>query len=124
MLITGGAGGVGHYAIQFAKARGATVLTTVSSEAKAKLARQAGADHTIDYKRENVGERVDGADRQDRRRCGDRDGSRRQRQALSRHGCARAAMSWSMAPAAPRPPFRRSPCWSMPSRSNSSMSTS
>ena len=58
MLITGGAGGVGHYAIQFAKARGATVLTTVSSEAKAALARQAGADHTIDYKRENVGERV------------------------------------------------------------------
>jgi NADPH2:quinone reductase len=58
ILVTGGAGGVGHYAIQFAKARGATVLTTVSSEAKAALARQAGADHTIDYKRENVGERV------------------------------------------------------------------
>jgi NADPH2:quinone reductase len=58
VLITGGAGGVGHYAIQFAKARGATVLTTVSSEEKAKLAKQAGADHTIDYKRENVGERV------------------------------------------------------------------
>jgi len=58
VLITGGAGGVGHYAIQFAKARGATVLTTVSSEAKAALARQAGADHTIDYKRENIGERI------------------------------------------------------------------
>jgi NADPH2:quinone reductase len=58
VLITGGAGSVGHYAIQFAKARGAMVLTTISSEAKAKLARQAGADHTIDYKRENVGERV------------------------------------------------------------------
>ena len=58
VLITGGAGSVGHYAIQFAKARGATVLTTVSSDAKAALARQAGADHTIDYKRENVGERV------------------------------------------------------------------
>lgn len=58
VLISGGAGGVGHYAIQFAKARGQTVITTVSSEAKAKLARQAGADHTIDYKRENVGERV------------------------------------------------------------------
>ena len=58
VLVTGGAGGVGHYAIQFAKARGATVLTTVSSEAKAALARQAGADHVIDYKRENVGERV------------------------------------------------------------------
>ena len=58
VLVTGGAGGVGHYAIQFAKARGATVLTTVSSDAKAALARQAGADQTIDYKRENVAERV------------------------------------------------------------------
>ena len=58
ILVTGGAGGVGHYAIQFAKARGATVLTTISSEAKAALAKQAGADHAIDYKRENVGERV------------------------------------------------------------------
>jgi NADPH2:quinone reductase len=37
---------------------GATVVTTVSSDAKAGLARQAGADHVIDYKRENVGERV------------------------------------------------------------------
>ena len=58
VLVTGGAGGVGHYAIQFAKARGAAVLTTVSSDSKGKLARQAGADHVIDYKRENVGERV------------------------------------------------------------------
>lgn len=58
ILVTGGAGGVGHYAIQFAKARGATVLTTVSSEAKAALARQAGADHTIDYKSESVGDRL------------------------------------------------------------------
>jgi NADPH2:quinone reductase len=58
ILVTGGAGGVGHYAIQFARARGATVLTTVSSEAKADLARQAGADHVIDYKRENVVDRV------------------------------------------------------------------
>ncbi|HET9902756.1 MAG TPA: NADPH:quinone reductase [Xanthobacteraceae bacterium] len=58
LLISGGAGSVSHYAIQFAKARGATVLTTVSSEAKARLAREAGADHVIDYKRENVGERV------------------------------------------------------------------
>lgn len=54
VLIAGGAGGVGHYAIQFAKARGAVVITTVSSDAKAKLARAAGADHIIDYKREDV----------------------------------------------------------------------
>jgi NADPH2:quinone reductase len=58
VLISGGAGAVGHYAIQFAKARGATVVTTVSSEEKAALARAAGADHVIDYKRDNVGERV------------------------------------------------------------------
>ncbi len=58
LLISGGAGAVAHYAIQFAKARGAVVITTVSSEAMAKLALQAGADHVIDYKRENVGERV------------------------------------------------------------------
>jgi NADPH:quinone reductase len=58
VLVSGGAGGVGHYAVQFAKAAGATVITTTSSEDKAKLARAAGADHVIDYKRENVGERV------------------------------------------------------------------
>ena len=58
VLVAGGAGAVGHYAIQFAKQKGATVLTTVSSPEKAALARAAGADHTIDYRRENVGERV------------------------------------------------------------------
>jgi len=58
LLISGGAGAVAHYAIQFAKARGARVITTVSSPAKAELARAAGADHIIDYKRENVGERA------------------------------------------------------------------
>jgi NADPH2:quinone reductase len=58
VLVAAGAGAVGHYAIQFAKHRKATVITTVSSPAKAAIARQAGADHTIDYKRENVGERV------------------------------------------------------------------
>jgi NADPH:quinone reductase len=58
VLVAAGAGAVGHYAIQFAKKRGATVITTVSSPAKAAIAKQAGADHVIDYKRENVGERV------------------------------------------------------------------
>jgi NADPH2:quinone reductase len=58
LLIAGGAGAVSQYAIQFAKAAGATVVTTTSSDAKAKAARAAGADHTIDYKRENVGQRV------------------------------------------------------------------
>jgi NADPH:quinone reductase len=58
LLVSGGAGSVGQYVIQFAKLAGATVLTTISSDEKAKVAREAGADHTIDYKRENVGERV------------------------------------------------------------------
>jgi NADPH2:quinone reductase len=58
VLVAGGVGAVAHYAIQFAKARGATVIATVSSPEKAKIAREAGADHTIDYKSENVGERV------------------------------------------------------------------
>jgi NADPH2:quinone reductase len=58
LLISGGAGAVSQYAIQFAKAVGATVITTVSSPDKAKAAQEAGADHTIDYKQDNVGERV------------------------------------------------------------------
>jgi NADPH:quinone reductase len=58
VLVAGGAGSVGQYAIQFAKAAGATVLATISSPEKAAAAREAGADHAIDYKREDVGERV------------------------------------------------------------------
>ena len=58
LLIAGGAGAVSQYAIQFAKAVGARVIATVSSSEKAKVALEAGADHAIDYKRENVGERV------------------------------------------------------------------
>jgi NADPH2:quinone reductase len=58
LLIAGGAGAVGHYAVQFAKAAGATVIATVSSAEKAAAARAAGAAHTIDYRHENVGQRV------------------------------------------------------------------
>jgi NADPH2:quinone reductase len=58
VLVAGGAGAVGHYAIQFAKKRKASVITTVSSPVKAEIARRAGADHVIDYRREHVGERV------------------------------------------------------------------
>lgn len=58
LLVAGGAGSVSQYIIQFAKMRGAKVITTISSPDKARLARDLGADHTIDYKRENVGERV------------------------------------------------------------------
>lgn len=58
ILIPGGAGAVANYAIQFAKARGARVLTTVSSPEKAAMAMEAGADEAIDYRREDVGARV------------------------------------------------------------------
>jgi len=58
LLIAGGAGAVSQYAIQFAKMRGATVIATVSSADKAKVATEAGADHCIDYKTEDVGARV------------------------------------------------------------------
>ena len=58
LLVTGGAGAVGHYAIQLAKWAGATVIATVSSAAKAERARAGGADHVIDYKREDVAARV------------------------------------------------------------------
>ena len=58
ILVTGGAGGVGHYAIQFAKWGGAKVIATVSGEEKAQLAMASGADHVINYRTENVVERV------------------------------------------------------------------
>ncbi|GAB3770055.1 NADPH:quinone reductase [Ramlibacter monticola] len=58
VLVSGGAGSVGHYAIQFARLRGATVLTTVSSEQKAAHALRAGAAHAILYRDEDVGARV------------------------------------------------------------------
>jgi len=49
VLIHGGAGGVGHFAVQFAKAKGARVLTTVSTDTL-PFARTLGADVVIDYK--------------------------------------------------------------------------
>ena len=59
VLVAGGAGAVGHYAIQFAKAAGARqVLASVSSPHKAHVALAAGADLAIDYRQENLVERV------------------------------------------------------------------
>jgi NADPH2:quinone reductase len=58
LFVSGGAGAVSQYVIQFAKAKGARIITTISSAEKAKAAQDAGADATIDYKRDNVGERV------------------------------------------------------------------
>ncbi len=58
VLVTGGAGAVGSYAIQFAKLGGARVLTTVSSDQKAEIAADAGADYVFNYKAENVVRRI------------------------------------------------------------------
>jgi len=54
VLVTGGAGAVGHYAVQLAKWGGARVIATVSSAMKAEQARHAGADLVINYKNEDV----------------------------------------------------------------------
>lgn len=59
VLVRGGTGGVGHIVIQLAKARGAHVVATVSSEEKAKIAKELGADETINYKTEDFQVAVD-----------------------------------------------------------------
>jgi NADPH2:quinone reductase len=58
LFVTGGAGAVANYAIQIAKSRGARVIATVSGDEKAARARAAGADATVNYRTEDVGERV------------------------------------------------------------------
>ena len=54
VLVTGGAGAVGHYAVQLAKWGGARVIATVSSAMKAEQARLAGADLVLNYKNDDV----------------------------------------------------------------------
>lgn len=58
VLIHGGAGAVAQYAIQFARRRGARIIATVSSADKADHARAAGAHAIINYRTEEVAERV------------------------------------------------------------------
>ncbi len=58
VLVTGGGGAVGHYITQIARRRGATVLATAGSPGRHAHARDAGAAHVIDYKREDVAARV------------------------------------------------------------------
>ena len=58
VLVTGGAGAVGNYAIQLAKLDGARVISTVSSDEKAKIAVEAGADHTVNYRTEHTVQRI------------------------------------------------------------------
>jgi NADPH2:quinone reductase len=59
VLVAGGAGAVGHYAVQMARLLGARqVIASVSSPEKAALALAAGADIAVDYRRERLVERI------------------------------------------------------------------
>ncbi|WP_194419672.1 NADPH:quinone reductase [Microbacterium abyssi] len=58
VLVQGGAGAVGHAAIQLAVWAGATVITTVSTDAKERLARAAGAHHVFQYPDDRLAERI------------------------------------------------------------------
>lgn len=58
ILVTGGAGAVGNYAVQMAHLCGARVIATVSGPEKAELASSAGADHVINYREEDVAARI------------------------------------------------------------------
>jgi NADPH2:quinone reductase len=58
VLVAGGAGAVGHAAIQLARWAGARTIATVSSDEKAALARAAGADHVLNYRESGVAEAI------------------------------------------------------------------
>lgn len=58
VLVTGGAGAVGNMAVQLAKWGGATVFTTVSRPEQAGIAKEAGADFVLNYKTEDVVQRI------------------------------------------------------------------
>lgn len=58
VLVSGGAGAVGSFAIQIAKALGAAVITTVSGADKAAAAKEAGADTVINYRDQDVAEAI------------------------------------------------------------------
>lgn len=58
VLVAGGAGAVGHFAIGLAKHAGARVVATVSSEAKGERARAAGADLVVNYREDGAADKV------------------------------------------------------------------
>jgi len=58
LLVHGAAGGVGLTAVEIGKALGAKVIATAGGAEKCAVAKQHGADWTIDYKTENVRDRV------------------------------------------------------------------
>jgi NADPH2:quinone reductase len=58
VLVAGGAGAVGHFAIELAKRAGARVITTVSGPAKAELAAKAGADLVVNYREPDAADQI------------------------------------------------------------------
>jgi NADPH:quinone reductase len=58
VLVAGGAGAVGHFAIELAKRAGARVITTVSSAEKGALAEKAGADLVVNYRTTDAAEQI------------------------------------------------------------------
>jgi NADPH2:quinone reductase len=58
VFIQGGAGGVGHVALQLCRQHGNPAITTASRPESIELCRRCGADHVINYREENVVERV------------------------------------------------------------------
>jgi NADPH2:quinone reductase len=58
VLVAGGAGAVGHFAIELAKHAGARVVTTVSGPAKAELAAKAGADLVVNYTEPDAADKI------------------------------------------------------------------
>jgi len=60
VLVAGGAGAVGHAAIQLARWAGAHVIATVSGDEKAKLAQAAGAEHVVNYRSSDTLEQIRG----------------------------------------------------------------
>jgi NADPH2:quinone reductase len=58
VLVAGGAGAVGHFAIELAKHAGARVITTVSGPQKAELAAKAGPDHVVNYRDADAADQI------------------------------------------------------------------
>jgi NADPH:quinone reductase len=57
-LVAGGAGAVGHFAVELGVRAGAEVVTTVSNPQKAELARKAGATHVVNYRDEVAADQI------------------------------------------------------------------
>ena len=76
ILVTGGAGRVGHYAIQWAHRAGARVIATASNEQDAAACREAGAEAVVNHREPEWGEGGAGSDRGPKGGSGDRGGVR------------------------------------------------